>query len=207
MLNSYNRKKLPYFFIFAKDKTKKQVEPPNNSCVNRIRSIVCNPRFDFNKKHLGTFNYKMLMSNPNTDINSQSAKQIIDTYTIEVKNIKAKKNKDDDKSNYWFLCKQLVNKLLRLCNNIEYITDVLVVHLFHNKTTKRKNVFWSCFGDVVVKNIERNLEGNTIMCKECGKRVSKEYPNQKFCSQSCRKINDRKLTKLRVQKYRKNKEM
>ena len=43
MIHSYTRRKLPHFFIYAKDKTDIQVEPLNESTVNRLDYIIPNP--------------------------------------------------------------------------------------------------------------------------------------------------------------------
>lgn len=40
MVRSYDIHKTPYFFQYAKKKTVSQVEIINNSCVNRLKTII-----------------------------------------------------------------------------------------------------------------------------------------------------------------------
>lgn len=52
------------------------------------------------------------------------------------------------------------------------------------KQSKRKNVFWMCFGDVVLDNLKLNVPSGSIQCRKCGERFIPSSPQQKICS-SC----------------------
>lgn len=54
--------KVPYFFTNAKDKNANEVEPINNSVVNKLESVIKNPRTSFKCAQLGKFDYRFLKS-------------------------------------------------------------------------------------------------------------------------------------------------
>ena len=47
LISKYTKRKLPHFFIYAKDKKRHQVESINNSTVNKLLKIIPNPRVSF----------------------------------------------------------------------------------------------------------------------------------------------------------------
>lgn len=55
-------------------------------------------------------------------------------------------------------------------------------YLFHSKNSRRKNVFWMCFGDIVLENLKRNIPDGSIQCKKCGERFVPLSPQQKVCT-------------------------
>lgn len=92
--------------------------------------------------------------------------------------------------------------MIGLFGDKTYVTDVLVKQLFYVRNTKRKIIFWNCFGDVVFNNLKSNLKNNTIMCENCGKRVERKSNNQTMC-ESCYNIyrKNYKLIKERERRY------
>lgn len=64
------------------------------------------------------------------------------------------------------------------------VCNILVKYLFHSKNSRRKNVFWMCFGDIVLENLKRNIPDGSIQCKKCGERFVPLSPQQKVCT-SC----------------------
>lgn len=185
LIKQFTKNKLPSFFIYAKDKTSTQVAPINNSCVNRLQKIIPKRKFKYNAKNLGKFNYRNLMSNKKTQIDSK-AQYVIDTYLDLVKNVKLVLNNDNDNSNYNYIYRKIREQLLSICDDENYITDVLVKYLFNVKHTTRKTVFWNCFGHVVYNNLLNNIDSRTALCVVCGKRFKKANNKQKYCL-NCKK--------------------
>ena len=62
------------------------------------------------------------------------------------------------------------------------------------RKTKKKLVFWSCYGDVVLTNIQNNIDKNFVTCNYCGKRFYKVYNKDMVCP-NCK---DRELDRLKT---------
>lgn len=204
IMAKYSRMKTPYFFQYAKQKTISQVESQNTSCVNRLRNIVPAQRFQFNASRLGKFDYKKLMSNPKTNINCDLAQDIIDNFFRLSKEVGFKINKQDDEhSNFEYIFGLIKSEIDKLCSDRRYTVDVLVKQLFHIRQSKRKSMFWGCYGDVVLDNLKHNL-ARTIMCEGCGKRIKRSSNNKnKYCE-----ICSKEQNKLKsLEKYYNNKKI
>ena len=74
----YTQHKVPHFFVYAKDKSKHQVEKINKSTVNKLQRIIPNPRIKFENTNVGEFDYKMLMRNKDIYVDLQNT--IIKSY-------------------------------------------------------------------------------------------------------------------------------
>jgi arsenate reductase-like glutaredoxin family protein len=61
IIKAHTKNKVPYFFIYAKDKTKEQVSKKNNSLVNRLEHFVPNQRLIFKSDQSEKFDYRNLM--------------------------------------------------------------------------------------------------------------------------------------------------
>ena len=88
----------------------------------------------------------------------------------------------DDDTNYGYVREALLQKFAELDYSLDEVCDMLVKYLFHTKQSKRKNVFWMCFGDMVFENLERNIPVGSIQCKKCGGRFVPATPQQRACS-------------------------
>lgn len=188
-INKYTSKKLPYFFIYAKDKTKKQVQPRNNRPVNRLQDIVQNKRFNFNEKLFGKFNYKNLMKNQMIiySENNKLHKAIVDTYKEQLKQHKDLfSDIDGESGNFKLVYAKIRNFMVSEFGDIDFIVDVLVSYLFGVVDSKKKNILWGSFGDILYRNISMNIDSDTFSCSNCGKRVKKINDSrrnaQKYCS-------------------------
>lgn len=185
---NYSGKKVPHFFIYAKGKTKKQVEPLGKCNVDRIFNVVQCNRIVF-KDLLGKYSYKILMSNPNVDKNTEKAKEILELYnSINETNIRKLYyiNLDsleiDEKRKIklqleFDSIKQSQQFVDYIGEQKEYITDVLVKSL---QNEINKDTLWRLFGDVIYNNIERNLKGTKI-CKNCKERFLSTNNKSKYC--------------------------
>ena len=74
LIAKFTKNSLPYFFKYAKDKEEWQVEPINDSFVNKLNSIILNPRIcckyvkEGKKIKLGKPDHRLLMSNPDINV-------------------------------------------------------------------------------------------------------------------------------------------
>lgn len=173
----YSGKKVPHFFIYAKGKSKDNVEELSNCNIDRISNVVKSNRIVF-KDLLGKYSYKILMSNPYIDIKSEKAQEIINLYReIENINLRRLSHTDWDNIDFWEQKKVYLqiqfdsNKQRKLFTDLigmpeEYISDVLVKAL---QDDVNKDTLWRLFGEIIYHNIEINLNGTKI-CKKCGNR-------------------------------------
>lgn len=165
-ISALTRAKTPHFFIYAKGKTKTQVENWNTSVVNRLECIIPNKRMSFTATDIGIFDYKVMMKNPNVE----EIPDVIDLYNHLEREYRYKANYFDDDVNVAYLRDSIRGKFNQCCLSINDISDILVKHLFCDMASRRKSVFWMCFGDIVYENLVRNIPEQSRQCVKCGRR-------------------------------------
>lgn len=200
-MNAATSGKVPHFFIYAKGKTAKQVEPVNHSVVNRLEKIVKAPNLRFETRTLGKFDYRMLMHDKNAEIR-ECDMPIIETFMEISQKCGYRLSEDDaDKNNHSYVYRQTRDTLLAIDSDIQHVVDVLICQLFGVQNTKRKSMFWGCFGDVVLDNLRQNIDTNTILCSRCGKRIKPMSHRQEMCDE-CAAERERFKSRERVRKHR-----
>lgn len=153
--------------------------------MNRIAAKIPDPKLKFNKS-ISKFDYRMLM-NLDEDFSISSDSPVIKSYdywnarTNEFVEDKAIKNQDMYK--YHKLKEKVVEESGK---NIEYVVNTLVAYLYTIRKTSAKKGLWDAFGDVIVKNLKKNLEEKGRICPVCGKRFEPKVRNQVCCSEPCR---------------------
>ena len=193
--------KVPHFFIYAKDKAARQVEPANGSVVNRLEKIVRSPNLRFERRTLGKFDHRMLMRNPETQITERDM-PVIERFNDLASACGSRlTDEDNGKDNQSYVFRQIREAVLALDGDAGHVTDLLVLQLFAIQNSKRKRVFWGCFGDVVLENLRRNIDQNTILCECCGRRLLPTALRQRMCP-DCAEKQRRVLTRERVRRYR-----
>jgi hypothetical protein len=198
-INKHTKGKLPYFFIYAKDKEIKQVEKNNNSLVNSLDKRFKNKPLLFNIKNFGKLNYRNLMNDKFMQIDDN----IINIYNKLNRTYHFKiDQKNQDNVNY--IIEIIKQNLLSFEYSETNISDMLVKHLYSKKKTSHKELLWKCFGNIILENIKHNIPENSIQCEKCGERFIQNAPNQAYCEECQNDINKEK-TKLRVQRYRERK--
>lgn len=187
LISSCTKGKLPNFFIYAKDKLPKQVEEPNNSTMNRIATKIPDPRLKFNKS-IGKFDYRMLM-NLDSDFSVSPDNPVIKSYDYWNVRIGAFNEEDLNKKDQELYCyKKIRNKIVEESGkDIDYIVNTLVAYLYTTRKSSSKKTLWASFGDVILENIKKNLEGHGRICPVCGKRFEPAVHNQCCCSEKCSK--------------------
>lgn len=185
--------------MYAKNKTTKQVEELGQCNIDRITNVVKSNRIVF-KDLLGKYSYKMLMSNPDVDCKTDKANEILELYReLENTNLRKLSHIDfsvldiDEKKRVLLQLEFDTNKQRSMFMDIigeskEYITDVLVKLL---QDDINKDTLWRVFGEVIYRNIEKNLKG-TKLCKCCGSRYEYDMSAKRLssnCPNCARKIN------------------
>jgi hypothetical protein len=201
-IHKHTKVKIPHFFIYAKDKHKSKVEKTNGSTVNKLEKIIPNPRLTFKK--MGQFDYKMLMSgeNKNVDLN----KTIIDTYTdLDSKGYFLTSIEDKKYSSSRYVYQGIREQMLELCDDANYVVDVLVEYLYKYKKSPYKTALWVCFGDEIVNNLKKNIletyGTNTSNCEKCNVRIVPTGKNHKMCS-DCWKEREKEIWRESKRKTR-----
>ncbi len=180
IIRKYTKSKTPFFFMYAKDKERHQVEDLNNSTVNKLYKIIPNPRINFDKIDLGDFDYNMLIFNeyPNIDMDVVSKYKELDLKKYDMFN---KKNGVD---NYTYIYQDIRNKILEVNNDVQHVVYSLVRYLYKTTKTKNKTTLWNSFGDILVENLKYNVPLSYMYCEKCGnltKRNNDKSHSQKYC--------------------------
>lgn len=174
-LQSYANQKVPYFFIYAKNKTKRQVAKKNSSTVNRIQGIVPRQRLNFQAKVSGKFDYRMLMHNPKL-ICTRGVEEIIAEYRKAVKSVRINpKAMLSGEDSYSYQFRMLREHMLSLNDSPEFVVDSIIYGIFHLTNSARKRMFWGAFGDIVLNNLIENLDlqlSDSMLCSKCMSRFS-----------------------------------
>ena len=192
-INSFTNNPLPHFFKYAKDKNDNQIIPANLSFVNKLETMIPNPRINLRKLDIGDIDYRLLMNNPDIefDISFTTNGRIIqeETEPIIVKYCEFDKmyylaldstlcSKGNDRSEAYM---RMQTKLARIINEIrsalsqygkgeDDIVDILVKYLYGIKKSANKTALWLCYGDVIYKNLSSKIKKKTkeIQCVDCG---------------------------------------
>ena len=190
IIKSYTKSKLPHFFVYAKDKDEiTQVEPPNNSVMNRISAKIFDSRLKYNK-NIGRFDWTML-TNKQFDYTVNEESPIIQRYNYWVKNqyrfdYGADPHvNEDDLYKYRYIAQDIITFT---DVDVNKIVNSLVAYLYTVKKTSNKKMLWACFGDVICANLRDNV-GNKV-CPICGRRFEPMVHNQVCCSVECARLMD-----------------
>jgi Zn finger protein HypA/HybF involved in hydrogenase expression len=196
---SLTSQKLPYFFKYSKNKLSKQVAKRNDSVVNRLGLHITNPKMNFSNIHINKFDYKILMSDPEIEVNQE----VIDLFKkLNTQNFYTINNiDDDDKYTYYF--QNITDSMVSAFVDKVYVTDVLIKQLYKIEKSRFKETLWQCFGDIIVKNIEKNMINKKLSyCAQCGIEIVKRSNSQKYC-ESCFDIQRKLYNKTKQRIYRK----
>lgn len=182
----YTRHKLPAFFEFAKDKTKKQIEEKNDSFVNKLYSRIPNKSINTRGLKLGRLNYKDMMSNKNV-ICSKEVSNLYDRRNKEYHYMIDMKDEYIDNLRYLACC--IRDEFSQLGYSDETITDMLVEYLY-SSNKRYKQLLWFCYGQYIVNNLENNLnvrKTKYIQCIDCGEWVEVDVKSKSIRCSMCQK--------------------
>lgn len=215
LVTSFTKENVPYFFKYAKDKEDHQVSNINNSFVNKLNSIIPNPRINCRGIGLNKINYTLLMKDPDIECkvaftdNGKLIKEKTDPlitkycelskkYSFAINNaskidnsfsadvLKNSQIKQDLK--YKKISEEIKYKLSQYGYDDAEITDVLVKFLYGIRESKHKMILWLCYGDYILENLEKHFKIQTkaIQCIDCGEWFEISNKDNKTCRcQSC----------------------
>ena len=198
IIKKYTKSKLPNFFIYAKDKDPDtQVEPPNNSTMNRISAKIPTSRIRYNNK-IGKFDWTMLI-NKSVDYTTRENSPIIERYNWWIWNQRRFDYGDDPHINeddlykYRYIAQDIVDYSVEPLN---VVVNSLVAYLYTVKKSSNKKMLWACFGWMIVENLRINTAQLNPICPVCGKRFKPRDVCQHYCSEDCYKKadNQRRIT-------------
>lgn len=194
---------MPHFFIYAKDKAVYQVEPTNNSPMNRLSDFIPDGNIKYNKS-ISKFDYRMLM-NQGVDYTVRENSEIIVAYNYWLKHQNKFGYGDDAhiNENELYKYQRIRQEIINAADcNIDYIVNSLVAYVYTLKKNSNKKMLWACFGDVIVENLKNNVTGK--ICPICGKRFEpRENANTVYCSYECAHIGKRQYDR----EYRKTEKL
>lgn len=212
--------KLAHFFTYAKDKTSDQVESITDinkiadenerkeemeklSTVNKLEFIIKKKKLHFTKV-VDNFDFRFLMKKKKV---VKVDLQLIEKYN-EL-NLKKKSNLDKNLKlqgstrsiTHLSVYEKIREVLLEINCNEDEVVDMLVDYLYTKKPNSKKTTLWECFGDVLLRNLEVNLE-DAEECKDCNARFRKVNKSKEVCD-DCKVKRDRKKDTERKRKERK----
>lgn len=198
----YTRHKLPAFFEFAKDKTKKQIEERNDSFVNKLYSRIPNKSINTRGLKLGQLNYKDMMSNKNV----VCSKEVSDLYDKRNKEYHYMIDmKDEYSDNLRYLACSIRDEFSKFGYSDEMIANMLVEYLYGGNK-RYKQLLWFCYGQYIVNNLENNLnvrKTKYIQCIDCGKWVEVDIQSKSTRCSICQKKYKRDYQAALMRKKRK----
>lgn len=200
IISKYVNKKLPAFFVYAKEKDRSQVEPINDCIVNRICTLYPEAEFTLSFEDRRRFDYRMLMNNPDIEVDEE----VLRTYSENVATIKFKIGKEENYNS------PAVNDIIAAMQKFEYaqyeICDMLIKDMFKDHTVFKdrrfKDFFFRVYGDIVYENIQANKFKYGYACIDCGVEISKV--NGKCRCAECQAKYRRKYKTIKQNVYREN---
>lgn len=172
ILKHYHKMKVPNFFVYAKNKTKSQVEDSTDSTMNRIVKEIKDNKLMFNSiKNLESLNYLMLLRNKECNYSNEILDKIYDVENRKYGNNLHIDTDNSNKNNINEISKQVKEKLLAVEPNVYNIIQSLVKHLYEKKCSRKKKLLWYMYGDELLSNLKNNVDSNTEVCQQCGKRI------------------------------------
>jgi len=171
IISKYTNRKLPAFFVYAKDKTGEQVEPINDCVVNRIFTLYPEDKFKLKFEDRRRFDYHMLMNNPDIEVDEAVLKAFSDI----ISNIKLKQGKEEQSNAL------AVSDVIAVMDKFDYakyeICDMLVKDMFKEKTVFKdgrcKEFFFYLYGNIVYENIITNKLKYGYICVDCGAEIQR----------------------------------
>ena len=191
-IKKYTKARVPNFFQYAKDKdSDTQVEPPNNSTMNRISAKIPTSRIRYNNK-IGKFDWTMLI-NKSVDYTTRENSPIIERYNWWMWNQRRFDYGDDPHINEDDLYKyrRIAQDIVEYSNEpLDVVVNSLVAYLYTVKKSSNKKMLWACFGWTIVENLRINTAQLNPICPICGKRFKPRDICQHYCSEECYKKAD-----------------
>lgn len=211
LIKKYTNSKLPYFFRYAKDKSRDQVEKPTTSTVNRIMKSVSKKTLVFSEEFDGEFNHEKLkykdIDEPSEDIKNRVCKKYLELARTRIEYNKGQKTRDHIA--YTAAIDNLRDLLIESGNgNLKATINTLVDFLFIERPNIKKSILWDCFGEELYNNLlSATLDDRHRICIDCGRPF--ELPSGRGASMKvrcdeCGLLDRKRKEALRKRNNRKN---
>lgn len=184
IIRKYTKHNVPHFFIYAKDKELWQVEPTNNSTMNRISKAIPPSRVKYSKS-IGKFDWRVLTDGGEYTVCENAP--VIKAYNYCLRHQYQFNDENDNvKGADTYAAKMMREKILAESGaELAYVVNSLVAYLYTVKQSSNKKLLWDCFGWDIVGNIHSNVAEIGRICPICGKRFKPSVHNQVCCSVEC----------------------
>lgn len=184
IIRKYTKHNVPHFFIYAKDKEPWQVEPPNDSTMNRISKAIPPSRVKYSKS-IGKFDWRVLTDGGEYTVCENAP--VIKAYNYCLRHQYQFNDENDNvKGADTYAAKMMREKILAESGaELAYVVNSLVAYLYTVKQSSNKKLLWDCFGWDIVGNIHSNVAEIGRICPICGKRFKPAVHNQVCCSVEC----------------------
>ena len=188
ILKKYSTQKVPYFFCYAKNKKLNQVEPVNDSVINRITIKIKDSEKRFKvMKGLKKVDYHLLLADRVEEHSSEEINKIFDKWNRQYGHQVNMNSEDDNKRNNLLeIAKEVRYEIARVEPDVDKVVTSLVLFLYKKSSQREKNLLWCVYGEELYNNLTKNVDGKNI-CRVCGRRTSEELVKGKC--QYCRKNN------------------
>ena len=153
------------------------MEAINHSCVNRLRAMIPRKSLKFKFDGMSEFDYRTLMNDPNIRIDTRVTRK----FAALSREYKFNYNLNSNNDNEQYIASYIRKSMLDTGYPENDIVDMLIKELFGVRKTKKKLVFWSCYGDVVLANIQNNIDSRFTTCNYCGGRFYKSHNKDMVC--------------------------
>ena len=203
-IKEFTNQKLPAFFEYAKDKEKSQINDRNESFVNKLYSRIPNKAINTRGMKLGELKYRDMMKNPDIIC----PKEVSDLYDELNKKYRYMVNmKDEYIDNLHYVACSIRDKFAELGYSEETIADMLVQYLYGGEK-RGKQLFWFCYGQYVVINLENNpnikkKKTKLVQCIDCGEWIEVDIDSKLIRCPICQKI-ERREHNRKMYQNRKN---
>lgn len=166
-IRSFTQKKLPHFFVYAKDKEEWQVEPCGDSFVDKLDKMIPDVRIDLRRSGIGKIDSTILMANPTIDIDEA----VIDKYKSLNRHYRYKINqKNEYESKMRYISKYIKEELSKFNYSEEDLADMLTAYFYSQENCTSKDVLWFSYGKYLLKNLKEHLSlrnPRTVQCVDC----------------------------------------
>lgn len=182
IISSYTRNKVPYFFIYAKDKEERCVEPTNQSMMNRIgKEIKDNKNMFYPINKLDKIDYHLFLKDKLDLYENDELNQCFNKWNRKYGNNLNIDESNTDKNNIVAISNQVKEDLHRIEADDNKILNSLVCFLYKRPSERKKKLFWYMYGEDLYENLKNNLI-DIPFCYKCGKRTDENMINNKCFS-------------------------
>lgn len=194
IIRKYTKHNVPDFFKYAKDKEDWQVEPPNDSTMNRISKAIPDSRVKYSKA-IRKFDWRVLTDGGEYTVSEDAP--VIKAYNYWTRHQQVF-NDGNDKLNpaEGHMYDMMRDNIVEYSGaELPYVVNSLVAYLYTVKQASNKKLLWACFGWDIVNNIRNNVAGLGKICPICGRRFKSVRGGQDaYCSDECYTIGNRQKT-------------